>query len=690
MSDKKDSKQQAAVLPNGTSRHRRNSDSRSSADDSSPTQSEGAAAAQGGAPDPSRRRSVQSLTSVAQVLRAEILQGLSTEFDKLRESLEMAIRMETKAACSEVATMYAHGGARPASVSGLSRQTTPSQIDDGRRRVLIKKSAAKGTASAGTESSTVRELRRAEAGKGDGPGLNAEDLKRLNRRQHTLKQTLTENVFGRLAPVLQHISAVPEEEDMCEGSEPADASEDNELRSLLLVGSLPQESENLAVVANEEVEEVWQNFFVGAQVIEDAEASRPRWVKIIESVHFDYTVGAIILLNCIWTGIETEYIATRFPQTPPVAFVGINFAFSFWFALEFILRTMAYGWGIIRYVNNNIVDTTVIFFMVMDQGTGLVHRFRGEPYSASLSIYTIGIFRLLRVFRLIRILSTAQILERLGELRMMIVSVVDCFKSLIWAAVFILTVTFMFGVFLTSWVVEMKKEALETGRDVSDLDDLDVYFSSLCTAILFLLEGIFCGVSWGMILDPMMHHRASLAAGLFLLYVGICMLGLLNMVTGVFMAAVMKRVHSDQKIVLQQRMETFFVEADDDGSGTISYDEFVHHLEDESFLKYLDEIDLTVENARELFCLLDTEEAGEIAIADVVSGCLRLHGPASALDLSSFIRSYEKDMDQVTAKMDKIFQEVRRSARGRRDHDDDPSDGADSHIPRDARAEAML
>eukprot|EP00929_Paragymnodinium_shiwhaense_P098260 TRINITY_DN5976_c0_g1_i3.p1 TRINITY_DN5976_c0_g1~~TRINITY_DN5976_c0_g1_i3.p1 ORF type:complete len:350 (-),score=56.51 TRINITY_DN5976_c0_g1_i3:664-1713(-) len=336
--------------------------------------------------------------------------------------------------------------------------------------------------------------------------------------------------------------------------------------------------------------------------------------------------------------------------------VHINSVFTGIFGLEILLRAAAYGHGFYSYLNNNPLDTLIILILNTDELLRLVFWLRNRPYASSMCLYSLGTFRLLRVFRLIRIITRAHILEKIRELRMMIVSVVDCVKSLMWAAVFILVVTFMFSVFLTSWVAKMRQDAEAKGDEIHDLD---LYFSSLFTTVLYLFQSILGGISWGLILDPLLHHGAMFPAMLFLIYVAISMLGLLNLVTGVFMATVMKRVGRDQKIVLEQRMEEFFDDADDDGSGTISYAEFVRHLQDANLQKYLEEIDLTVENARDLFCLLDVDARGEIAIADIVSGCLRLHGPATALDLSSFVRSYEKDVTELLVKVDMILSEVR-------------------------------
>merc|ERR1719310_1458596 len=63
-------------------------------------------------------------------------------------------------------------------------------------------------------------------------------------------------------------------------------------------------------------------------------------------------------------------------------------------------------------------------------------------------------------------------------------------------------------------------------------------------------------------------------------------------------------------------------------------------------------IDVQPEEAKYLFFLLDIEASGEVHFEEFLSGCLRLHGPAKAIDLLTVmqeLRSYyvkEKEFQQ--------------------------------------------
>lgn len=96
-----------------------------------------------------------------------------------------------------------------------------------------------------------------------------------------------------------------------------------------------------------------------------------------------------------------------------------------------------------------------------------------------------------------------------------------------------------------------------------------------------------------------------------------------------------------------QQMHELFLEADDDGSGTISAEEFEAHLKDPQMLMYLKAIDVNPEEARHLFSLLDTELNGEIEAEALVNGCLRLQGSAKAIELAAFMQDYKAEFQRL-------------------------------------------
>merc|ERR1712066_605385 len=84
-------------------------------------------------------------------------------------------------------------------------------------------------------------------------------------------------------------------------------------------------------------------------------------------------------------------------------------------------------------------------------------------------------------------------------------------------------------------------------------------------------------------------------------------------------------------------LKAAFVDADGDGSATITAQEFEIHLRDERVRAHLSSVGLKIHEALGLFKLLDTDNSGQIAIEEFVVGCMRLKGGAKSIDLATLM-----------------------------------------------------
>merc|ERR1712032_118480 len=133
-----------------------------------------------------------------------------------------------------------------------------------------------------------------------------------------------------------------------------------------------------------------------------------------------------------------------------------------------------------------------------------------------------------------------------------------------------------------------------------------------------------------------MGHASSFAAIVFTLFICFMVLGVLNVVTGLFVEGAMKAAQNDADSVMQAEMEwkqsvfnkikEVFDVSDSDGSGTISFREFEAQTKNPYMIEMFNMLDLDVLEAQGLFNLLDLRGNGEVAIDEFVIGCLRLKG----------------------------------------------------------------
>jgi len=96
-------------------------------------------------------------------------------------------------------------------------------------------------------------------------------------------------------------------------------------------------------------------------------------------------------------------------------------------------------------------------------------------------------------------------------------------------------------------------------------------------------------------------------------------------------------------------MQKIFKEADNDGSGEITEQEFLHHLDDPRLKAHLVSIGLDVHEAEGLFRLLDLDSSGAITIDEFLFGCMRLKGNAKAVDVQTLLYENKKMFEKLNA-----------------------------------------
>merc|ERR1740121_1325753 len=82
-----------------------------------------------------------------------------------------------------------------------------------------------------------------------------------------------------------------------------------------------------------------------------------------------------------------------------------------------------------------------------------------------------------------------------------------------------------------------------------------------------------------------------------------------------------------------------FRAVDEESDGVITFNELAKQLESEEVKNFFRSIDVDLSEARSLFDMLDTDHKGQIQFAEFLSGCMRLQGPARAIDLVLVMRN---------------------------------------------------
>jgi len=133
--------------------------------------------------------------------------------------------------------------------------------------------------------------------------------------------------------------------------------------------------------------------------------------------------------------------------------------------------------------------------------------------------------------------------------------------------------------------------------------------------------------------------------GMFCFYIGFCIVGLLNVVTGIFVdSAVCTRsedevvaAYEDDVRSTTQEVMRIFEEADVDGSGTMTFDELKAHLQKPRVQAYFAALDIDPTDARTIFTLIDVDGSGAVNCEEFVNGTMKLKGVSKSIDVISMM-----------------------------------------------------
>jgi len=319
----------------------------------------------------------------------------------------------------------------------------------------------------------------------------------------------------------------------------------------------------------------------------------------------------------------------------------VDIAFIVFFSVELILRVVAFKKEFFcgEDFRWNIFDFVLILQSVVDAFS---------PQTSNLSF-----LRIFRVFRLVRVVRVVRTVKALRCLRTMVFAMLNSFLCLMWAFVIILIITFVFGIIFANAVSAHFDNIHDAAgsqavavTDVADAERIQENFGSLYETMISLFAAITGGNDWmgyAELLRLLDHGEFYLLV--FIFYIGFCLVGMLSVVTGIFVdEAVCTR--TDDEVVdnynedlkrTSEEVKRIFKDADLDGSGTLSAEEFRGRLENPWVKAYFAGLDIDPSDAIIIFTLMDTTGNQQVSIDEFIDGTMKLKGGARSLDVLSMM-----------------------------------------------------
>lgn len=403
------------------------------------------------------------------------------------------------------------------------------------------------------------------------------------------------------------------------------------------------------------VKNMWTLCFPSGRTVPD-----PCMKRFANGLFFKSITMVAIAANTLYLGLVADNNVKnsyrRFlGETVPKPSVIPDISFTAWFSVEILIKMLADRLDF--FVGEDKYWNWFDMALVAEAIVGLF--FEGSKLS---------FLRIFRVFRLVRVVKVVRSVKALARLRTMIFAILHSFVDLLWAFLVIILIIFVFAIVFDNAVADYF-DTLDRNNEIQfqDAQNMEFLFGNLIETMISLWSAVSGGNDWmnyGELLRKV--PTGDLYFAIFNFYVAFCVVGMFNVVTGVFVdSAVCVRTgdevvqgYLDDLRNTTEEIKGFFKEADMDGSGTLNWDEFQHHMQNPAVKAYFSGLDIDPEEAEIIFTILDGSKSQEIKIDDFVNGTMKLKGSASKLDLMALMYDQTRQSMKFDALCDFVEEEL--------------------------------
>jgi len=379
--------------------------------------------------------------------------------------------------------------------------------------------------------------------------------------------------------------------------------------------------------------------------------------RFVEAPVFLLFAGMFIFMNAVLVGIETNHIAMHGDTSE--AFFALQLCFNAWFLAELLLRIVAWGVGHVYYYGDdrhwNAFDTVLVILSVVD------------VFSQSTQLGSFAVARMVRAVRLLRLARVMRMLRLMyyfKEFRKILILLGASVQTLLWSLLAILFVVYIFAVLFTQSAADHLGK-MDIGSWSTDQQQLKEDFGSVERSIYTLYTAITGGRNWAEVVGGLseideMHVCA------FIAFISFSFLGVLNIVTSVFVECAMQSTQRHRDILVEdkklfeqgrlQHMKAIFQLVDREDSGVVDYQELKSRLGESAPLRdYFRALGLNATDSLTLFELLDTDGSGSVTLDEFCDGFMRLHGEARAFDIHLLMQHCEKQEEKLSDFTKQVF-----------------------------------
>jgi len=331
---------------------------------------------------------------------------------------------------------------------------------------------------------------------------------------------------------------------------------------------------------------------------------------------FNVAVGLMVLVNAVVVGAKANFGASAPPGTPIPSYLRVlDVFFVVFFILELLVRML--GHGLRTYLCGkgwvwNWFDLAVVISAIIDEVVAS---------SRDLSGIDSGFLRIVKVGRVLRLIRMIHLIQSLKSLVYLIMASMSYF---VWTIALLLMMIYCFAVYFTE---------LTSDAAFQSTAALNGNWTSIWNSALTLFKAITGGGDWEGFVEVFSAGDSGIVyIFVFSTYVCFANMVMLNLVTGVFVDGAQKIVAQEHEDHLVRVATRLFGRT---GRNTVMNRGDFQDLLVRSFLDdWLKVCGFALPDADLFFELIDEDGNGTLTFEEFVRGCIRLRGGVKVADVA--------------------------------------------------------
>eukprot|EP00930_Biecheleria_cincta_P099606 TRINITY_DN9122_c0_g1_i1.p1 TRINITY_DN9122_c0_g1~~TRINITY_DN9122_c0_g1_i1.p1 ORF type:complete len:523 (+),score=90.53 TRINITY_DN9122_c0_g1_i1:51-1619(+) len=272
----------------------------------------------------------------------------------------------------------------------------------------------------------------------------------------------------------------------------------------------------------------------------------------------DFVGVAVVLANAAMIGVEVELLALG--RDDDETFTTTLVIFTAWYTFELLFNALINLEKFCREWRWNAFDSAMLFLAYMELA---LPGNQGSEGGVSRMV------RVLRIGRMGRIIRLGKSLSHIHEFCKLVLSVFHAGYTLLLAVLVMCFMMYIIAIIITQGVTDMPNPEA----------NLTKHFGTLARSFYTLFASVTGGISWGDLMEPLLSMDA-LYPFLYSAYVTVIFLGVLNVLTSVFVESAMEATAAYRWLLVEQhkhevglqaaQLKEIFQQIDLDDSGGIT------------------------------------------------------------------------------------------------------------------------